>query len=217
MLRIIPVKPDNPDIDAVKAAVEAMLKGEMIIYPTETFYGLGVDCNNIKAVTRLYNHKKRDSDKPVPVIIPDISMVERYASHISNDAGRLMEEFWPGPLTLVFPAISDVLPLIMGNTNTIGMRAPGCAVSRELAKELDGAVTATSANYAGGKSCSRIWDIPEKLRKATGLMLHGGDTPGLEPSTVISVCEKQPVLIREGALPKKDIEKCLGFEISNRQ
>jgi len=213
-MRIIPIDPDNPDDEAVDAAAAALESGKMIIYPTETYYGLGVTCDDEHAVQRLFKHKNRAGDKPVPVIVSDREMVSRYAARISRQAAALMERFWPGPLTLVFPSLSSVPPLVTGGTGTIGIRAPGSAFCRALARKLGGAVTATSANYPGEPPCSRLWDIPARLRKSAGLLLHGGETGGTAPSTVLSVCADVPVILRMGAVSQEALEACLGAALA---
>jgi len=213
MSTIIPVDPEETDDAAVDAAAEVLKKGEMIIYPTETLYGLGVDCENAAAVSRLYNIKKRDTNKPVHILASDIGMVIKYADLPSANGIKLMDTFWPGPLTLVFKAQPAVQGELTGNTGTVGIRVPGSIFCRSLVARLGRGLTATSANYSGDPGNCSIWDIPEQLRKAAAMILHGGECPGSVPSTVLSVVEDIPVILREGAVDRDSIEECLGMEI----
>ncbi|MFC1729104.1 L-threonylcarbamoyladenylate synthase [candidate division KSB1 bacterium] len=214
MAQIIPVNPNEADTEIIDFTVKVLERGEMIIYPAETLYGFGVDSENEAAVKRLYKHKRREHTKAVPVIVSDIEMVHRYADDLSDTALRLMDYFWPGPLTLILRSKPFVLPLITGSTGTIGMRIPDSRFCQALARELGRAVTATSANYSGESGNSSIWDINDRLRKASSLILHGGRLSGAAPSTVLSVADKTPVLIREGIIMKKTIEDFLGFGIT---
>ncbi|MFC1477307.1 L-threonylcarbamoyladenylate synthase [candidate division KSB1 bacterium] len=212
MARIIPVYPDRPDIEIVETAVKALSLGELLIYPAETLYGLGVDCENTAAVERLFLFKKRDASKPVPVIASGPEMVWRYAEKPSAAGMKLIDAFWPGPLTLVFKAKSAVHACLTGNTGTIGIRVPDILLPRKLAEYLGKGITATSANYSGEQPAWTIWDVPARLRKAAMLILHGGILSGAAPSTVVSVIEERPVIIREGAVPLESITKCLGVD-----
>ncbi len=210
---IIPVDTHNTGPDIIDAVVEVLLNGEMIIFPTETLYGLGVDCENEKAVQRLYNHKKRSEQKAVPVIASDLKMVLKYIKNPSKAGEQLIERFWPGPLTLVFEAQPSVLPVITGNSGTIGIRIPDSGFCRDLVRKLGRCISATSANFSGCNENRRIWDIPEKLRAACALILHGGETPRTVPSTVISLTGDRPVMLREGVIKKNIIEEALGNRI----
>jgi len=210
---IIPINIENPDDKTVDTAIDILAKGKMIIFPTETLYGLGVDCENEQAVKRLYKNKQREENKPVSILISDIGMLFKYADTPSADAIKLMDAFWPGPLTLVFKAQPNVKSIITGGTGAIGIRIPSCVFCRKMVQRLGHALTATSANISGNPGCNDIGDIPERLRKAAGLILNGGKLEGTEPSTVLAVYDEKPVMLREGKIPRKEIEKCLGFTV----
>ena len=210
MSRLIKIDREQMKEEAVAAAVNALRDGAMIIYPTETIYGLGVDCTQQEAIKKLYRVKKRARSKPVALIAADRAMVMRYVVEVSEDAHRLMEEFWPGALTLVFNADECVGRLLTGGTGTIGIRVPGDALCRMLAKGLGRPITATSANIAGEKESRSLDQIPYEITSSADFILDGGTTPGTAPSTVISVASDRLEVLRDGAVPRNVLERFLG-------
>ena len=213
MSRQITIDREQMKEEAVAAAVTALRGGAMIIYPTETVYGLGVDCTQRDAVKKLYRVKKRASSKPVALIAADRAMVMRHVVGVSADAHRLMEEFWPGALTLVFSANELVGRLLTGGTGTIGIRVPGDALCRLLAKGLGRPITATSANFSGEKESRSLEQVPHGITSSADVILDGGTTPGIAPSTVVSVATGRLEMLRDGAVPRNVLERFLGSRL----
>lgn len=183
---------------------EVIRAGGVIAYPTDTFYGLGADPENARAVRRLFEIKGRQPDQPVLLLLPDAAAVRDWAAEVTACADDLMRRFWPGPLTLVFTAKPTVMPELTGGTGGIGLRVPGAVLARALVRFLGSALTGTSANISGGPSPRTAADAADSIGSMVDLILDGGVTAGGKPSTVVDVRGAKPVLIREGALLLQD-------------
>jgi L-threonylcarbamoyladenylate synthase len=179
--------------------------GGVIAYPTDTFYGLGADPENPVAVKRLFAIKGRQRDQPILVLIADPADASRWAAEITEGAAELMNRYWPGPLTLVFSAKAGVLPELTAGTGTIGLRVPGSVLARDLIGFVGRALTGTSANLSGRPNLRTARETAEELGDLVDLVLDGGETAGGTASTVIDVTAGVPRVIREGAVPGRDI------------
>ncbi len=174
--------------------------GGVLVYPTETFYGMGVDPRNAEAVRRLFAVKERGAGQPLLVLLADADQVSEWAVDISADAERLMKQNWPGPLTLVFKAHQRVLPSVTGGTGTIGLRVPGSPVTRNLLRFIGTALTGTSANISGQVSAMTAEQAASALGDAVDLILDAGPTAGGKPSTVLDMRTRPFRIIRPGAI-----------------
>jgi L-threonylcarbamoyladenylate synthase len=193
----------------------SLLAGGAVIFPTDTLYGLGVDPCSEAGLNRLFAAKVRGRGKPIPLLLSEVDQVDRWARHVPPAAARLMERFWPGALTLVLPADPGVHPAVTGGGDTVGLRVPDHSVPRALAAGLSGAVTGTSANRSGNPgSWGSAEEIVREFTGAVDWVLWGGaaagrarregagNSPG---STVVRMIDDDPVLLREGILPFRDI------------
>ena len=174
--------------------------GGVIGYPTDTLYGLGADPSNAAAVRRIFSIKGRNPDQPVIVLLSDRSRVDEWAADIPPSATRLMDRFWPGPLTIVFRAAPRVLPELTAGTGTIGLRVPGNAAVRALLGELGTALTGTSANRSGGPAPRTAADVLRELGGSVELVIDGGASAEERPSTIVDVTADPPRVIRQGAI-----------------
>lgn len=174
--------------------------GGVIGYPTDTFYGLGADPANAAAVRRIFEIKGRKPDQPVIVLLPDRSRVAEWAAAVPRSAERLMDRFWPGPLTLVFRAGARVLPELTGGTGTIGLRVPGREATRALLRGLGTALTGTSANRSGGENPRTAEDVLRELGDRVDLVIDGGVSAEELPSTVVDVTSEPPRVLRQGVI-----------------
>lgn len=198
-VEIIKIDPAHPKL-AFARCRDVIKAGGVIVYPTDTFYGLGADPDNAAAVKRLFAIKGRQSDRPILLLIKDVAEVQRWAAEISPEAEELMQKHWPGPLTLVFKAKGRVLPELTARTGTIGLRVPGNAVTRQLLAFLGTALTGTSANVSGGPSARTAEEAGEAAGNTAELILDGGMTAGGKPSTVVDVSAGKAIVLREGAI-----------------
>lgn len=186
----------------------SLREGGMVIFPTDTLYGLGVDPFSEAGVARLVATKGREPGKAVPLLLSEPEEAARWARRIPEAASRLARRFWPGPLTIVLPARSGLPPAITGGGETVGLRVPDHPVPRMLARALSGAVTGTSANRSGNPGAwSSAEEIVAEFTGEVEWILWSGKTDSAAGagSTVVDMTGERPVLLRQGVLPFEEI------------
>jgi L-threonylcarbamoyladenylate synthase len=188
----------------ISAAAAVLAAGGVVVYPTETFYGLGARASAAAALDRLARAKLRPEGKPLPLVAADRAQVAEVAL-LDGVAARLADAFWPGPLTLVLPARPEVHAAVTAGSGTVGVRIPGSAVARALAARAGGALVSTSANLSGGPPPDRLEALDPALRAQVDDVLDAGPTPGGLPSTVVAVEGGAVRLVRAGAVPLEDV------------
>lgn len=199
------MKDMDPDLERrVKAAAEVLRRGGIVVYPTETLYGLGALADDGPALERLARAKLRPEGKPLPLIAADRAQVERVAV-LEGAAARVADRLWPGPLTLVLPARAGVHPAITAGGGTVGIRIAGSPVARALAAGAGGPLVSTSANPSGGRPPTRVEELDPALVAAVDHVLDGGPAPGGAPSTVVVVDAGGVRVVRAGAVPLEAI------------
>ncbi len=191
----------SPDAAGIRRGAEIIRRGGVIAFPTETFYGLAADALNEDALERVFSIKQRERGNPLLLLIADRSWVPQVAADVSPPAVKLMEKFWPGPLTLVFKALSQIPKQVTGGTGKVGLRISSHPAAQSLVREAGRAVTATSANPSGEASLSQAGDVIRILGGRLDAVLDGGETAGGLASTVLDVSGPLPKVIREGAIP----------------
>lgn len=207
--KIIKIDPHRMDASHMDMIVRVLRKGGVIAYPTDTFYGLGVNCFSQKAVQRIYRLKKRQPSKPLSVLVSDRDMVRSLAKEIPSLFWKLTEQFWPGPLTVVLKASSALPREMLGPGDSVGIRLPGVSWLQDLIVETDFPITATSANISGEKEIEdplRVWDV---FSGKVDLIVDGGKTEGIQPSTVVDLSSSRLEILREGAVPRSRLDKYL--------
>lgn len=191
----------NPD--SIEQSAIALQNGLVVIYPTDTIYGLGADATNPEAVEKIFEIKKRTSEKALSICIADSEDIQTYA-HITPLAEKLISHFLPGPLTLVLEK-KDTLAENLSSDATIGIRIPQNDIVRNIIREAGCPITATSANISGETVDATVSDIATSFNSLNiPCALNAGPLSG-EPSTVIDARNETPVLLREGALSFADI------------
>jgi L-threonylcarbamoyladenylate synthase len=201
---------DNEGIASIKSS-GVLRSGGVILYPTDTLYGLGADAFSDTAVDKIYAIKGRDPRKPIHAIFSDMKMVEEYAE-VSDLARKLAEKFLPGALTLVLKKKSGVETGIARNIETIGVRIPDNSFCIETARSFDKPFTATSANLANEPTQLSVEKVIAQLgdtKNKIDLIIDAGILPMRQPSTVVSLLHSTPVILREGAISKEEIESVL--------
>jgi L-threonylcarbamoyladenylate synthase len=216
---LVPIKvqridPQRPDPGAIARAAELLRRGSLVAYPTETFYGLGCDPRQAAAVDRIFEAKGRPERMALPLIAGDAAAVGLCARDLPPSCRRLMQAFWPGPLTLVLAAALDLPPRLLGGGHTVGVRVSPHPVAAALALALGGPIVATSANRSGGPPPSTAEEVRDMLGDDVALVLDGGPTTGGSASTVIDLTVDPPRLVRSGAVPRAAIEKVLGLSLA---
>ncbi len=203
----------NTAQEDIDQAVTILKGGGLIAFPTETYYGLGVDPFNESALKRLFALKNRPAVKPVLLLIPSRDHLERLTNSIPPVAEKLMDSFWPGPLTIVLPARSELSELVTGGTGTVGVRISPHPVSRMLLQAYDGPLTATSANRSGERPAITGNGVKKKFGNDVDMVLGSGSTPGEKPSTLIGFSEDSIECIREGRISFADIQSALQQDV----
>ena len=197
---IIPQKPEwLPDIAKVIA------HGGIIAFRTDTFYGLGADPLSAAAVRKIKELKQRDENKPILIVISDRDQVARFINQPLPAFNLLTERFWPGPLTLIGKARTELPPEITAGTGTVGIRLPNDVVVCELIRSCGGALTATSANPAEKSPAQTAHDVQQYFSDGIDLIIDGGPARTDLPSTVVDVTGTTPKLVREGVIRWKAI------------
>jgi len=200
----------NAEAEGLSRAVEALKKGEVIVFPTETFYGLGADALNEAAVEQVFSLKGRDPRNPLPLIIAKPEMLDSVASEVPPLAGKLARRFWPGPLTLVLPARLGLPAPLLNSEGGVGVRVSSHPAARGLAEKLTHPITATSANPSGKEPARTIAEARAYFSGKVGFFLDGGRLEGKKGSTVVEVAGDKLRIIREGEIPSIELEKaCL--------
>lgn len=204
--KILSVKTIRPNLNILKKAVEVMKGGGLIIYPTETCYGMGADATNIKDIKKIYKIKGRDPSKPIPVLVSDLHMIKKYGM-ITKRVEFLVKKFMPGPLSIVIRkrrSISDI------NQKGVSFRISSHPVACALVKLLKRPLTTTSANVSGQPPIYEIKKIIETFSDKVNMILDCGDLPKNEPSTCVDMTnEDNMIVIREGSITSKLISKVL--------
>lgn len=200
--RVIGVTPGGEGA-VLAEAIRAIAGGEIIAFPTETFYGLGADPARDDAVAKIFAAKGRAPGEALPLIASDVASARRLAAAWSADADRLAAAFWPGPLTLVVPVRAGaVVAGVTAGRDTIAVRVPGHPLARALAAAAPaGVLTATSANRSGSPALSTADAVARALGSGAALIIDGGPSPGGLASTIVDLTEARPRLLREGPVP----------------
>jgi L-threonylcarbamoyladenylate synthase len=198
------IREDNDETR--KLAAEIVANGGLIAFRTDTFYGLGVDPFNATAVARIKRLKGREEGKPILLLISDINDAEKLFQSTPAAFERVSKKFWPGPLTIVAPAVNE-LPLdITAGTGTVGLRLPDDENVRLLVLACGGRITATSANPAGREPASSAGEVQNYFQSGIDLIIDGGEVTVTKPSTVIDIVKVPPRVVREGAISKAELE-----------
>lgn len=190
-------------------AVDALKRGEVIVFPTETFYGLGADAFNEAAVEQIISLKGRSPDQTVSIIVADREMLNSVVTHVSPAAQKLMDRFWPGPLTLVLPAKKNLPALLLNRDGGIGVRISSHPLATRLARELGHPITATSANPSGREPSRTLEEAMGYFSGKLGIFLDGGRLEGKKGSTVMDVSQDKIRIVREGEIPSEELKRIL--------
>ena len=194
----------------IETAVQALRDGELVAFPTETVYGLGANAQNPAAVARIFEVKGRPTTHPVIVHLDSPRYLHRWVREVPDNATRMAERFWPGPLTIVMPRAPNVHDIVTGGQDTVAVRVPAHPMAQQLLNAFGGGIAAPSANRYGRLSPTRAEHVRDELGEAVRVILDGGECQvGLE-STIVA-CEGQNVrLLRPGAVTASQLRSVVG-------
>lgn len=194
-MRVVPATPQG-----IEEAATAIRAGQVVAYPTETVYGLGVDPFSEAAVERLFEAKSRERANPVLLIVADDDQLRTVVAHVSAAAAACAQAFWPGPLSILFPKSERLAASLTAGHDKVGVRRTACATAAALCKAAGGAITSSSANVAGqapARSAAEV-DLP-----GIAVCVDGGALPPGPPSTVFD--PDTGVVLREGAITEAQL------------
>jgi len=199
-MEIFKVDPLDPPPGPVREAAEAVLRGGVIAFPTDTVYGLSCSLMDPAAVEFIYRLKKRPSHLSVIALLPEPDAVHPLVDALPEVGEALMKRFWPGPLSIIFKASSLVPLRLHGERGTIALRVPRHPLCQALLEAVGGPLVSSSANLSGEPPCADADEIRRVFGNQIDVLLDGGPSPASVPSTVVDVSSGRVELVREGAV-----------------
>jgi L-threonylcarbamoyladenylate synthase len=182
---------------AIAQAVQAIQQAELVVFPTDTLYGVGVDAFNETAVAKLYAAKKRPFSKGIPILLADLSDLEKVVTAVPDAAQHLIEQHWPGPLTIIVPKAAH-LPANISPNEGIAVRIPDHTAGRAFIRAAGGALATSSANLSGQPPATTAAAALDQLDGIAAVILDDGPSPQQVASTIISFLGPEPVIVRQG-------------------
>ena len=202
---------NTTDYSKLKVAGEIIRNGGLVLFPTETVYGLGANGLDENAVKKIYKAKGREQDNPLILHVSNFDMVSKIAKNITDIEYTLMKTFWPGPFTIILDRTEIVPDIVTAGLDTVGVRMPSGKIAKELISYAGVPIAAPSANISGRPSGTNISDIFEELSDKVDYIVDGGECEvGLE-STVVRVIDGIPNILRPGKISPEDIKKAVGI------
>ncbi len=212
MIKTLISNVDEFDIDKeiIKEHAKLICEGKTVIFPTETVYGLGANALDSEAVKKIYEAKGRPSDNPLIVHICDKDEINELVTDVSDKAKKLMDEVWPGPLTMIFKKKDIVPKKTSGGLDTVAIRMPSNPIAREIIRQSGVPIAAPSANISGRPSPTKGKHVCDEMNGRVSGIIVGGDCDfGLE-STVIDMTSEKPMILRPGSVTKEQMEQIIG-------
>ena len=209
MKRIV-FKENNIDLEVIKNELN---NDGIIIYPTDTVYGVGASIDSLKGLQKIYEAKERNFNSPLIALLSKVEYIEKIAS-IDEEKKiiieKLAQEFWPGALTIILNKKENVPGIMVSNGETVGVRIPALKLAQDIIESVGGVLPTTSANISGEKTPRSFEELSEKFKARVEVIVDGGKSPlGIE-STILDLTKTLPKILREGAIKKETIEKVIG-------
>jgi tRNA threonylcarbamoyl adenosine modification protein (Sua5/YciO/YrdC/YwlC family) len=193
---ILQINPQNPEPEKINRVVAVLQKGGIIIYPTDTIYGLGCDIFNKDAIKKIYQLKKREGHKPMSIICADFKDIAHYAQ-VSNFAFQLMKRTLPGAYTYVLKAKNKLPATFLAKNKTVGIRIPDNKICLAITRQLGHPIISTSLNISGEEPLTLPKQLSQEMANKIDLIIDNGLLPQ-EPSTVVDLTSDQPIILRQG-------------------
>jgi L-threonylcarbamoyladenylate synthase len=187
------------DPEAISEAAAAIKRGELVVFPTDTVYGLGTNAFDEQAILSLYEAKRRPLVKGLPILLSDAADLEQVAEYIPEEAQNLIERFWPGPLTLIVPK-KNALPQAISANEGIAVRIPDNEIARAVIRAAGGVVATSSANRSGHPPAQSADQAMAQLAGDVAIILDGGPTGQSKPSTIVDCMAESMRILRKGAI-----------------
>ena len=196
--------------DEIKDSANVVSNGGIIIYPTDTLYGLGADIRNEESLLRIYDIKGRPNDMALPVLVSGWEMVRSISSEVNVIGEKLAARFWPGQLTLVIRADDNLSTILTGGRRTIAVRQPAHWIAQQIIEQVGNPIVGTSANLSGSPDLVEASDLAPELGHLVDRIITCGLKPFGVGSTVVDITGEQPKLLRETSISIEDIQSALG-------
>jgi len=207
--RIVKVELQDTDNPALREAADIMRNGGLVVFPTETVYGLGTIASNEQAVLSVFTAKQRPNSTPLPVQIADITMLPLVSLNPPESAYILANKFWPGPLTIVLPRNPSISDAVTAGSDTVGVRIPDHAIMLQILKELNAPAVATSANISGYPAPITAHEAAEQIGESAELIIDSGPCQIGASSTVITITNNELKILRQGTITFEQITNAL--------
>jgi L-threonylcarbamoyladenylate synthase len=192
--------------NAIEWTVDRLLEGGVIVFPTDTVYGLAASLHRPDQLDRIYRIKGRDEQKPLPILVASSEDALNWTIGLSEEQALLLDQYWPGPLTLVVPAGPNVPKHARAVDGTVGLRSPNHPLALEIIARCGGAIACTSANRSGGPAAVTAQEAAAALGSDVDVILDGGATPGGVSSTVVGFDGDELRLFREGPIALEHLQ-----------
>lgn len=216
--RVLKIEPYSVDLELLKEAAEVIHNRGLVAFPTETVYGLGANALDSKAVSGIFEAKKRPLDDPLIVHISSREELDNIAEEIPQEADKLIERFWPGPLTIVLKKKDIVPDLVTTGLETVAVRMPSNEIARKFIEACRVPIAAPSANLFGRPSPTCAEHVVEDLKGRIDIVLDGGKTEIGVESTVVEFIEGRVIVLRPGGISVEDLREIIGeVEVSSTQ
>ena len=193
--------------EKLKEPAKIIRDGGIVIFPTETVYGIGTNGLDEKAIKKIYEVKQRSFNKPISLLVNNIEMVNKIAKNISKLEYEIMETFFPGPLTIILEKRSIIPNILTANTNTVGIRMPSSEIAKKLIEYAGVPIATPSANISGRPSGTNIRNIEKDFEGKVDYFIDNGESKIGIPSTIVKVINEKIHILREGSISKEQINK----------
>lgn len=197
------------DFEALRIPANIIKNGGIVVFPTETVYGIGTNGLNKEAVKKLYKIKRRPLNKPISLLVSDFKMIDIIAKNITEVEYKIMRKYFPGPLTIILEKKDIVPSIVSGGEKTIGVRMPKDEITRKLIEYAEVPIAAPSANISGNPSGTEIEKISNEFQEDVDYYIDGGKSKIGVGSTIVKVEDGKIKILREGTITKKEIEEYL--------
>ena len=191
----------------MEKALEHLSRGGIVIFPTDTVYGLGCGVGQVRAIEQIFVLKNRPPDRPLQLLLSDADRVGEYAARVPAYGRKLMEKHWPGGLTILLSAVEGLPRHLTGSEGKVGLRVPDLTDLRELISRSGGALAATSANVSEQRSPWSVGDIPQQIRSRVDYVIDAGPLRSVPSSTVVDCTSERPRVLRRGAVDPGPFEQ----------
>ncbi len=205
MSKVFRIDPESPSAEVINLAATVLRDGGIVVFPTETVYGIGAAAHSCFGPQEIFDIKVRPLEKPMPWLVENVDALDTYGVEVPDYAHNLAKAFWPGALTLVVKASDAVGKDFRADDGSVGLRSPSHEVVMGLIQASGGPIIATSANTAGMPAPGDFGEVEERIIAAADVVLDGGVTEHRNASTVVDCTGSEPAILREGAIPADQI------------